>query len=141
MSPSLTERQLSVARQLAGIDPPDGRPLPGVLNALSAKGCRRPDGLITPLGMVAVNARGWVPDARQQRLLVALADGTVHASNRYRPRCAPTVVLESLCDLGLARVVRRYRRYTGTALCQKLALGLRQQPLPPPVGPEREVRP
>ena len=143
----MTPTQKAVLAQLAGLVPPNGkRHRRPTLDALEARRLLTATGTVTPLGQVTARLNGWIPTERQRQLIVALADGAVSASNAYHlgpvdwPR-APAAVLRRLRAAGAAAVFTPGdSRFKATWFGHELALILRQQPLPPPVGPEREVR-
>ena len=136
----LTPTQTAALCELCRLQPPNGkRHKRPTLEVLEGRGLLRHDGSPTALGQVTARLAGWQPNERQQELIVALADGLVSASNAYHfggdwPR-APADVLRRLRAAGVAITHRRPRDFKATNLGHELSLILRQQELPPPVGP------
>ena len=138
---SITATQFQVLCELAGLAESNGRRhRRPTLEVLEARGLIDRVGRPTALGQVTARLSGWEPTERQQELIIALADGEVSASNAYHlggdwPR-APAVVLRRLRAEGAAAVFTpgHAGKFKATNFGHELALILRQQELPPPVG-------
>ena len=138
---SITATQFQVLCELAGLAESNGRRhRRPTLEVLEARGLIDRVGRPTALGKVTARLGGWELNEEQQELIVALADGPVWASNAYRlegdrPR-APVLTLRRLRAEGVAAVHTpgHAGAYGATKAGHELALILRQQELPPPVG-------
>ena len=135
----LTPTQNQVLAEIAGVASPNGRRhRRPTLEVLEDQGLIDVTGAPTRLGKVTARLDGWVLNEQQRRLIECLADGEVMASGKYHLRCgwdrAPGGTLRKLCAAGAAQPAERPGWYTATNLGHELALILRQQPLPPPVG-------
>lgn len=141
---SVTPTQRQVLLELTGLAPRNGRRhRRPTLEVLQDRGLIDVTHVPTRLGKVTARLDGWVLNERQRRLIESLADGEVMASGKYHLRCgwdrAPGGTLRKLCAAGAAQPAGRPGWYTATNLGHELALILRQQPLPPPVGFEGGV--
>lgn len=128
MRSRLTSPQTAALRWIAGFDPPGKKPLPVTLLALAKKGLIVDAHAIpanaTSLGRIAATMNGWVPNARQSELIIALATHPgVESSNEYwLPRFAPAGTLNSFGKLGLAVRPDIYSpTHEATELCRQLA--------------------
>ena len=140
MSKGLSTVQIGALRSRAGLGGRLGTRPRQTSEALQRRGLLRHDLSVTNIGQVAAHLWGWVPTERQQRVIIALADGEVDASTAYHlegdwPR-APASVIHRLAVAGAATIVApgRIHTYKATNFGHVLAMLLRQQELPPPCG-------
>ena len=141
MSGALSPSQFEELRWAAGVEPRTCPPSPQIRRQLRARGLTYNFGGVTPLGRAAALLDGHVLNQHHQELVVALADGTVRGGNKWHLNGefsrAPAAALKRLEEIGVARgrLHGGTLLYDATSLGHRVAVILRQQPLPPPCGP------